>query len=74
MARSYDDGGLVDLNTAPAQVIAQVCGIELAVATLITDVRSRGISFAAVEDVFSVADIPYPLWDRIRDRAVVIAG
>jgi hypothetical protein len=36
--------------------------------------RARRISYAAVEDVFSVADIPYPLWDRIRDRAVVIAG
>jgi hypothetical protein len=74
LSHSYDDGGLVDLNSAPAPVIAQVCGIELDVATLIVDARSRGVSFAAVEDVFAFADIPYPLWDRIRDRAVVIAA
>ena len=74
LPRSYDDGGLVDLNGAPAAVIAQVCGIDLEVATMITDARDRGVSFAAVEDVFAFADIPYPLWDRIRDRAVVIAG
>ena len=74
LPRHYDDGGLVDLNSAPAQVIADVCGIEPAVATLITDSRSRAITFTAVDDVFSFADIPFPLWDRIRDRALVITG
>jgi DNA uptake protein ComE-like DNA-binding protein len=74
LPRTYDDGGLVDLNTAPAQVIAHTCGIELAIATLIVKARAAGITFASVDDVFSVAEIPFPLWDRIRDRAVVITG
>jgi hypothetical protein len=74
LRRAYDDGGLVDLNHAPAQAIAATCGIDLAVATLITDARARGIPFASVDDVFSVVDVPYPLWDRIRDRAVVVTG
>ncbi len=70
--RTYDDGGLVDLNSAPPQAIAHTCGIELAVANLIVEARAAGIVFATVEDVFSVTEIPYTLWDRIRDRALVI--
>jgi hypothetical protein len=43
-------------------------------ATRIADARAAGIAFTTVDDVFSVVDAPYPLWDRIRDRAGVIAG
>jgi hypothetical protein len=74
LRRAYDDGGLVDLNHAPPQAIAAVCGIDPAVATLITAARARGIPFASVDDVLAVVDVPYPLWDRIRDRAVVVVG
>lgn len=74
LPRAYDDGGLVDLNSAPARAIAHTCGIDPAVATLIVDARSAGITFATVDDVFSFAEIPYTLWDRIRDRALVITG
>jgi hypothetical protein len=73
LPRAYDDGGLVDLNSAPPSVIADVCEIELAVATLIADARAP-LPFTTIDDVFSLVDIPYPLWDRIRDRAIVIAG
>jgi hypothetical protein len=55
-------------------VIADTCGIELAAASLIADARASGITFTTVDDVFSVTDIPYPLWDRIRDRPLVING
>ncbi len=73
LPRAYDDGGLVDLNSTPPSVIADVCEIELAVATLIADGRAQ-LPFATIDDVFSLVDIPYPLWDRIRDRAIVIAA
>lgn len=71
---AYNDGGLVDLNSAPAQVIAAVCGIDLATAILISDARSKIGGFAAVNDVFSLVDLPFPLWGRIQDRAVVITS
>ncbi|TQM09258.1 hypothetical protein [Pseudonocardia kunmingensis] len=74
LPRDYDDGGLVDLNSAPPHAIANTCGTEIGVAARIADVRAAGVVFATVEDVFSFADVPYPLWDRIRERAVVIAG
>lgn len=74
LPRTYDDGGLVDLNSPPAQAIAHTCGIDPAVATLIVEARSAGIMFTTVDDVFSFTEIPYTLWDGIRDRAIVVTG
>lgn len=71
LSRTYDDGGLVDLNSAPATVIAEVCGLDQATADDIAAARPPG-GFMAVADVFSFTDIPVAAWDVIRDRAVVV--
>lgn len=71
LRRDFDDGGLVDLNSAPAAAIAQVCGLDPALAERIVTARA-GTMFAQVDDVFAFADIPVELWDRIRDRAVTV--
>jgi DNA uptake protein ComE-like DNA-binding protein len=70
LARNYDDGGLVDLNNAPAAVIASVCGLDAATAEAIVDIRTTVGGFAAVDDVSTV--VPYAALDRVRDRAVVL--
>jgi hypothetical protein len=70
LARNYDDGGLVDLNNAPAGVIASVCGLDAATAEAIVDIRTTVGGFAAVDDVSAV--VPFGALDRIRDRAVVL--
>ncbi|MDT7801220.1 MAG: hypothetical protein QOI78_4653 [Actinomycetota bacterium] len=70
LPRNYDDGGLVDLNNAPANVIASVCGLDAATAEAIVDIRTTVGGFAAVDDVGTV--VPFGALDRIRDRAVVL--
>ncbi|GAA4939925.1 hypothetical protein EV188_106202 [Actinomycetospora succinea] len=72
LARTYDDGGLVDLNTAPGPVIARTLGIAPVHAERIVTCRTAAGRFAAVEDVFAWADLPYEVWDQVRDRAVVV--
>jgi len=72
LPRDYDDGGLVDLNNAPATAIAEVCSIPPDAAEAIVAARA-GRTFTAVEELFVVADVPVELWDRIRDRAVLVA-
>jgi len=72
LPRSYDDGGLVDLNAAPARAIARICGIAPEHAERIVACRSAAGRFATVEDVFVWADLPYDIWDHVRDRAVVL--
>lgn len=71
LVRTYDDGGLVELNSAPASVIADVCDLDRATGEAITAARRSG-GFMAVDDVFSLTDIPVAAWDVIRDRSVVI--
>ncbi len=70
LPRNYDDGGLVDLNNAPADVIASVCGLDAATAEAIVDIRATVGGFAAVDDVGAV--VPFGTLDRVRDRAVVL--
>jgi DNA uptake protein ComE-like DNA-binding protein len=73
LSRTYDDGGLVDLNSAPAEVIAAVCHLGQGTGEEIAAARPPG-GFMTVDDVFSLTDIPVAAWDVIRDRAVVIPG
>jgi hypothetical protein len=71
LPRTYDDGGLVDLNSAPATAIADVCHLDMANGEDIAAARPPG-GFLAVDEIFSFTDIPVTAWDVIRDRAVVI--
>jgi hypothetical protein len=72
LPRTYDDGGLVDLNSAPAAVIAELCDLAPAVAESIVTARVACGGFLAVDDVFATAEIPVGSWDMIRDRGVAI--
>jgi DNA uptake protein ComE-like DNA-binding protein len=72
LPHTYDDGGLVDLNSAPATVIAETCQLPASVAGAIVSARTEGGGFLAVDDVFMLAEIPVNSWDVIRDRGVVI--
>lgn len=72
LPRTYDDGGLVDLNNAPAAAIARACGFSPRVAESIVTARATCGGFMAVDDVFSMADVPVASWDLVRDRAIVL--
>ena len=72
LPRDYDDGGLVDLNGAPAPVVAQLCGIEPVQAARIVQARQAAGRFGAVDDVFTYTDLPVEVWDRVRDRGIVL--
>ncbi|WP_007027685.1 ComEA family DNA-binding protein, partial [Saccharomonospora iraqiensis] len=68
----YDDGGLVDLNNAPASALAEVCELDPGTAERIVEARSARGGFLTVDDVFTAVDVPLGAWEMIRDRAVVI--
>lgn len=72
LPREYDDGGLVDLNSAPAPAIAELCGLDAAHAGRVVQARQAAGRFASVEDVFSWTELPVDTWDRVRDRAVTL--
>jgi hypothetical protein len=65
----YDDGGLVDVASAPETVIAQVLDLTPEQAAGIVAIRDTAI---AVDDLFSLTELPVSTWDRVRDRAIII--
>jgi hypothetical protein len=71
LPRPFDDGGLVDLNSASAKIIAETCDLSRSIGEGIAAARPPG-GFMAVDDVFSLAEVPVAARDIIRDRAVVI--
>ena len=73
LPRTYDDGGLVDLNSAPAPVLSAVLGIDHGLVARIVEARVAVGRFGAVDDVFAWADLPVEVWDVVRDRGVVLS-
>jgi hypothetical protein len=74
LRRGYDDGGLVELNTAPAPVLAAVLDLAPDQVRQITDLRDRpGAVLTTVEDLFAWTDLPYAQWDHIREHGLVLA-
>ena len=73
LASGYDDGGLVDLNTAPAEVIASVVGLEHPLAERIVEARGTAGTFLAVDDVLVRVDLPIQTWELLRDRGIVLS-
>lgn len=72
LPRSYDDGGLIDLNTAPVAAIATACELSPDLAGRIVTAREGCGGFMSVDDVFSLVDLPITTWDFIRDRGLVV--
>ncbi|MEV6718744.1 helix-hairpin-helix domain-containing protein [Lentzea sp. NPDC051208] len=72
LPRQYDDGGLVDINTAPASVIAHCCGLDDRAARQIERARSQhSLPFQSVDELLVFAELDVSAWDLIRERAVV---
>ncbi|MCZ2826086.1 MULTISPECIES: restriction endonuclease [unclassified Modestobacter] len=72
LGRGYDDGGLVDLNTAPAVVIASVCGVDPVLADAIVAARTRrsGVFYGLGEVLIDVA-VPSSVEGELRERTVL---
>ena len=71
LARGYDDGGLIDVNTASADVIARVCGFERAHADAIVAGRAaRGGTFFNLGELLVEVPLPPQVQEQLRERAI----
>jgi hypothetical protein len=66
------DGGLVDLNNAPASVIEELPGISRELAERIVRTREEVEGFSSLDDLAQVLDLPVALCDRIRADVVLL--
>lgn len=72
LARSYDDGGLVDLNHAPAPALTGIPGITPDLAARIVHVRTDTGGFISAEEVAAMADLPPALTPQIAEYGVFL--
>jgi DNA uptake protein ComE-like DNA-binding protein len=66
------DGGLIDINHAPATVIASRLGVDEATAAQIVEVRSLGSGFSSVEDLDLAFNLRPAVIAEIRNTAVFL--
>jgi hypothetical protein len=72
LRRGFDDGGLVDLNSVPAPVIAGVCGIDPAQAEAIVAARTaRGGTFYNLGELFVDVPLPADVQGVLAERALI---
>ena len=72
LPRRYDDGGLVDLNTAPADVIAWVCQIPAPSARAIVDARTQLGRFTSFDEAAVYASLGDDEVEAIKDKGLII--
>ena len=72
LERRYDDGGLVDVNHVPVEVLATLPGIDRATAELIADVRFGIGGFASVDDLSVTLHLAPQVLDASAPRMVFL--
>ncbi|HLH13681.1 MAG TPA: helix-hairpin-helix domain-containing protein [Solirubrobacteraceae bacterium] len=66
------DGGVVDVNHAPAEAIAALPGCDATLAARIVAVRERLDGFTSLEDLGTVLDLPGDQVEDLRERVVFL--
>ncbi|HEY2700563.1 MAG TPA: helix-hairpin-helix domain-containing protein [Pseudonocardiaceae bacterium] len=74
LGRTFDDGGLVDINHATAKAMASAFGIKPVDARTIIERRDELGGFANVDEMLVLVDLPVAAWDRIRDRSITLSA
>ncbi|WP_160330397.1 ComEA family DNA-binding protein [Sphaerimonospora mesophila] len=72
LPRQYDDGGLVDVNHAPAQVIAALPGMTPALAEQVVKARETVGSFVSAEDLSAAASLPPNLTSELAEYTIYL--
>jgi hypothetical protein len=68
----FDEGGVVDVNHAPVEDIADLPGIDAATARRIVAVREGVGGFTSLEDLGMTMDLPGDVVERLRGRVVCL--
>ena len=72
LARHFDDGGLVDVNSAPAEVFVHAFGWPTEVADGIVRARDTVGRFQAAEDLVLLAGVGQVAFDAVQDRLLLL--
>lgn len=71
--RNYDDGGLVDLNNAPVEVLMSSCGLSGADAERLVTARDLfPAGFSSIDELLVYAELSGQHADVLRDRGILL--
>jgi hypothetical protein len=72
LPRQFNDGGLIDVNHAPAEALTLLPGITPELAVKIERVRAETGGFVSAEEMSAVAGLPPALTSDVADYAVFL--
>ncbi len=72
LVRQYDDGGLVDLNSAPAAVLVRSLGLTEAQAAHVVETRDSLGRFAQPDDLVTLVGLDQRTYDEIRELVILL--
>ncbi|WP_433325790.1 ComEA family DNA-binding protein [Spirillospora sp. CA-294931] len=72
LPHQFKDGGLIDVNHAPVEVLMQLPGITRPLAEKIERVREEAGGFVSAEELSALAGLPPALTSDVADYAVFI--
>ena len=70
--RTYDDGGLVDVNHAPAEIIAGLPGMDAELASRVVQRRETQGIFISVEEMAVNADLPPDMIPQLSEYSIFL--
>jgi hypothetical protein len=74
LGHEFDDGGLIDINSAPADLMVSTFHLKPSDGQSIVQVRERRGGFASVEEMLVLVELPVSAWNRIKDRGVTLSA
>ena len=72
LAREYDDGGLVDINSVPAEGLQRFAGMSSAEAAEVLRARRELGRFSSVNELEAFATLSHGTLARLREVAVFV--
>jgi hypothetical protein len=73
LPRQFNDGGLVDVNHVPNQVLAERLGLSPAEAARVVEARERLGGFSSAAELCVFAEVPDATIDPVQERLVFLA-
>lgn len=73
LPRQFNDGGLVDVNHVPNQVLAERLGLSPAEAARVVEARERLGGFSSAAELCAFAEVPDATIDPVQERLVFLA-
>jgi hypothetical protein len=73
LPREFDDGGLIDVNEVPEQVLVDRLGLSPAEAGRLVQTRERLGGFTSASEVHAFAELPEATVNEIEDRLLFLS-